>query len=206
MSDIDPPAPAPAPLPRRVSDAVEAVRDLIDPAILNHSLRTMHYAMALADEARLSTQAREALAVACVLHDVGTSSSTLGPVRFEVSGADFAVELARSIGLPGDYLRDVWLAIALHTSAQIAEAAGDIPRLTRQGVRTDFGAALVPDATRAQIEQRYPRLDIERVLSGAVVDAALLDRERAPRNSWPRALLDAHLADPNDPDSRLRGF
>jgi hypothetical protein len=59
---------------------------------------------------------------------------------------------------------------------------------------------------RAQLEQRYPRLDIERVLSRAVVEAALLDPERAPRNSWPRSLLDAHLADPDDPDSSLRGF
>jgi hypothetical protein len=193
-------------LPAHAADALDAVREMIDPAIVNHSLRTALYALSLSDDVDLPAEAREALAVACVLHDVGTSPSTWKAVRFEVSGADFAVDVARSVGVHRDYLRDVWLAIALHTSAQIAEAAGDIPRLVRQGVRADFGAPLVADATRAEIEQRYARLDIERVLSGAVVDAALLDGERAPRNSWPRSLLDAHLADPNDPDSRLHGF
>jgi hypothetical protein len=193
-------------LPPRVVDAVDAVRELIDPSILNHSVRTMHYALALSEDVDLPAGAHEALAVACILHDLGTAPSTRQPVRFEVSGADVAVEVARSVGVHRDYLRDVWLAIALHTSAQIAEAAGDIPRLTRQAVRTDFGASLVDDAMRAQLEQRYPRLDIERVLSRAVVEAALLDPERAPRNSWPRSLLDAHLADPDDPDSSLRGF
>jgi HD domain-containing protein len=204
MSGID--ASVPEELPGPVVAAIDAVRDLIDPAILNHSLRTMHYALVMSDEVRLAEEPREALAVACVLHDVGTSPSTWRAVRFEVSGADFAVDLARSAGLHRDHFRDVWLAIALHTSAQIAEAAGEIPRLTRKGVQADFGAPLVPEATRADIEHRYPRMDIERVLSSAVVDAALVDPERAPRNSWPRSLLEAHLAHPNDPDARLRGF
>lgn len=62
----------------------------------------------------------------------------------------------------------------------------------RSGVVTDFGSPLHVDRHReliVELEQRYPRDGIERVLSAAVVDAARTTPAKAPTSSWPADLV-----------------
>jgi hypothetical protein len=66
--------------------------------------------------------------------------------------------------------------------------------LTRLGVLADFGAPVGGSgAERMAAEARYPRLEIERELTGAVVAQALREPAKAPAASWPHGLLRAHL-------------
>jgi hypothetical protein len=89
-------------------------------------------------------------------------------------------------------------AIALHTSPQIAERRGPITRLTRLGVRGDFGLETVAPAQRQAIEDAYPRLNVEKHLGDAVLEQALRTPDKAPRNSWPASLVRAHLDNPHN--------
>lgn len=191
------------------SAAVALINEVEHVAIVNHSVRVYLYATALADLHEMvggvDFDGGE-LAYACLLHDLGTAERHDGAQRFEVDGADGAVAWLSALGYQGSQLERVWEAIALHTTPQIAERSGPIARLTRLGVVTDFGRDLVPAAVRQEAERIYPRLDIERVLSGRVVEQALRKPSKAPGASWAADLVRAHRASPSDPDGRLAAF
>lgn len=176
--------------------AIELATQHVHPAVLNHSVRTYLYARLAAESRGVADYPRDLLFLACVLHDIGTADAYDGTQRFELDGADGAAEFLTSQGMAADRVDQVWEAIALHTSPQIAERRGPVTMLTRLGVRADFGAAT--DADRLRLEERYPRLDIERVLTGAVVAQALRRPDKAPEWSWPGGLLRAHQAGTSD--------
>ncbi|MET3807351.1 hypothetical protein ABIB25_004374 [Nakamurella sp. UYEF19] len=186
-----------------VAGALALATEAEHPAILHHSIRTFLYARHDARTGKAERQNgydEELLFVACVLHDVGTSDTFDGAQRFEVEGADAAAAYLRPLGLPDVQIDAVWEAIALHTSPGIAERRGPLTRLTRSGVLTDFGrATAAASGLKADVEKRYPRLEVERVLAGRVVAQALRHPAKAPGSSWPGGLLRAHLADPSAP-------
>jgi hypothetical protein len=178
--------------------AVELASAHEHPALVNHSVRTYAHAVFAARGLGIDYPAH-LLFLACILHDIGTADAYDGAQRFEVEGADAAATFLTSQGMGAAQVDQVWEAIALHTSPHIAERRGPVTALTRLGVRADFGAATGgSDADRALVEERYPRLDIERVLRDAVVAQALRDPGKAPASSWPGGLLQAHLAGGGD--------
>ncbi|KAK3693448.1 hypothetical protein B0T22DRAFT_40593 [Podospora appendiculata] len=145
------------------------------------------------------------LFVACILHDIGTAPQHDSvPERFEVVGADVAARLLRAHDVPDPAVRDVWLAMALHTSPGIAERLGGTVRAVRLAVRADFGSYPAPPPESipggadmmSTVRWKLPRLEIEKELGDAVVRQALLDRIKAPAASWPGDLLRAKVADP----------
>lgn len=177
-------------------------------AIVQHSARTLRYALAIAEREDVAVD-HAALVHACLLHDLGASMMATSAERFEVQGADLAVQFLEQHegeGWPQSRREAVWAAIAVHTSPHIAERMSPLTRLVRLGVRADFGEDdLVDPSLRRAAEHDHPRGDVERVLSGVVVEAALSDDRRAPMSSWPAGLLAAHRASP-DPDARLAAF
>jgi HD domain len=186
-------------------DAVAGLRGPVHPAVFNHSARVFLHARAFRSHAVVADRDAPPLPmdlflVACLFHDAGTAESHNGPARFEVEGADAAQRFLAGHGRSGREIDMVWEAIALHTSPGIAERRGPMTRHLRLGVLQDFGA-LPPadDAVSSAAESRFPRLDVERVLAGAVVAQALATPAKAPASSWAADLLRAHLADPGHP-------
>jgi hypothetical protein len=178
--------------------AIELASAHEHPALVNHSVRTYLHAVFAARGLGIDYPA-DLLFLACILHDIGTADAYDGKQRFEVEGADAAATFLTEQGMAADRVDQVWEAIALHTSPHIAERRGPVTALTRLGVRADFGAATGGGAAdRAVFEERYPRLEIERVLADAVVAQALRDPGKAPASSWPGGLLQAHLAGGED--------
>lgn len=161
------------------------------PAIRDHSLRVHRYAVRIARHRGIDEYPDDLLFAACVLHDIGTADAYDDPVRFEVAGADAAARFLTERGVPADGVDQVWQAIALHTSPQIAERRGVLPLLTRLGVLADFGAddVGVGPADRAAVEAEYPRQDVERVLAAAVVAQARRNPAKAPAWTWPAGLV-----------------
>jgi hypothetical protein len=179
--------------------ALEHVRRIAPEPIVNHSVRTFLYGRAAAAAAAEEEIDIEALFVACLFHDSGATSRYDGPQRFEIEGADAALHFLRRHGWTRAREDEVWEAIALHTSPGIAERRGPIARYTRLGVRMDFGSAAQGEpGFTAAVEAAYPRLDIERVLSLAVIDQALRNAAKAPHGSWPGSLVAAHLSSSGD--------
>lgn len=189
--------------------AVDLIERVEHQSIANHSVRTYLYAVMIADDQKLTADADYNSAMllhSCLLHDLGATDAFDGPSRFEVEGANAAFQWLEKFNFDVHLREQVWDAIALHTTPQIAENHRPITRLTRLGVRADFGDKIIPDEVRAAIELDFPRLDIERELSAVVVRQALRNRNKAPANSWAGRLLAAHEANPDDPDARLNGF
>jgi hypothetical protein len=133
---------------------------------------------------------------------MGTSSTyDTGPTRFEIEGADAAVKfLSQYPSVTEAERQEVWTAIAIHTSPQIAERIGVLPRLVRMGVLIDFKRpavlSLVSDEWRQQTDIDFPRANIEKVLGDAVVEQALKRPDKAPAACWPGIMYKAKLAEP----------
>ncbi|TCC25092.1 HD domain-containing protein [Kribbella speibonae] len=152
------------------------VRSSEPAAIAKHSLRSFFFAQLVATrEGCLADAAydRELLFAATVLHDLGAGDLAEGKARFEVEGADLAAGLLREHGMDEADVDLVWEAIALHTSAGIAERRGLLAYLTRAGVGVDFGGSVDVAAERhEEIHAEYPRLGMARVLVDAIVERA----------------------------------
>jgi HD superfamily phosphohydrolase YqeK len=189
----------------RISQSAYAhASSLLAPSILNHSIRVYLYATALAKHNHsiyTSDPAKhDLLLTACLFHDIGTADIYDGPARFEVEGADAAVKHLSQFDVSERDRHDVWTAIAIHTSPHIAERIGELSKLVRLAVITDFGRKneawdiLVP--LRMKLEEDFERAGIEKVLGDAVVEQAKKRPEKAPMVSWPAVMYRAHLAEP----------
>jgi hypothetical protein len=162
--------------------------------VFNHSVRSYLFAELLAAAEGFDPDIdydRETLFLACVLHDLGLGSAASGAARFEVEGADLAASLLSSHGCSSALVDTVWEAIALHSSAGIAERRGPICRLVRGGIGADFGRGtdFLDDATAASIHHRYPRLSMVSSFVDAVIAHAAASPEAAPPYSMPGDLL-----------------
>ena len=115
------------------------------PAIANHSFRSYLFARLLARHKGMRPDhdfGDELLYLVCVLHDLGLTEHANGKQRFEVDGADAAVEFLSGQGVSSSDIDVVWQAIALHTSGGIAERRGPICQLTG-GIALDIDATAV---------------------------------------------------------------
>jgi putative intracellular protease/amidase len=217
------------PQTRLATVAAELARAAEPDFMYNHSARSYLFARVAAAARGLDASKGyddELLFLSCILHDIGLTTQADRGHRFEVDGAEAAVDLLQANGLEAARAQIVWDAIALHTSAGIAEHRGTEVALTRAGIGMDFGsdADLVPGELAAQAHDRYPRLDMARCLADAIVGQARgcpqkalpytlpgeLVRERAgparPGPGWnasqPRGAGAHNEASPSAPDRR----
>ncbi|EIW75618.1 hypothetical protein CONPUDRAFT_131847 [Coniophora puteana RWD-64-598 SS2] len=184
------------------------VRTRLHPSILAHSLRTFLHAKTLsaAENTPWHTPlGLPLLFIACLFHDMGTSPSCDGPQRFEIEGADAASAFlnTRSPDIAPDDVREVWTAIALHTSPGIAERITVLARIVRLAVLVDFKVphpdARVDAKDIEHAERAFPRGEIEKVLGDAVAEQAESAQEpqrKAPPATWPGVLLQARRENP----------
>lgn len=172
--------------------------------ILAHSLRVCMYAIAFSKHEGTKWHSGRNIALlstACLFHDIGTADSyDTGPVRFEIEGADAATKFLTKHGVSPEDALEVWVAITLHDTPQIAERISDLARLVRLAVLTDFGkkdasGTISKEDTQAA-EQEFPRGSIEKVLSDAVVAQAMKQSGKAPRHCWPGDLYRAKMEEP----------
>ncbi|QQQ78230.1 hypothetical protein IOD16_07085 [Saccharothrix sp. 6-C] len=127
------------------------------------------------------------------------------PDRFEVAGADLAVEHLRDHDVDAGTADLVWEAIALHTSTGIAHRRGLLCRVVAAGTALDFGAdsEAVTDEVAAYLHTRYPRLDTSSALRAAIVGQARALPTKAPVGSLAKYLLKTdELGAPTDIPAR----
>ena len=107
---------------------------------------------------------------ATVLHEMGVSDKAPGRERFEIEGADIAANVLLACGIDEADVQQVWDAIALHTSAGLAERRGLLPRLVRTGVLADFHLASGPARERQDdLHAAWPRIELETTLIDQIV-------------------------------------
>ncbi|MFF7408854.1 HD domain-containing protein [Streptomyces lydicus] len=183
-----------------LADAVvNLIRPVETPSVFNHSIRSYLFARLVAGRLGLAAghdYQDDLLFAACAMHDLGVASDGPHNQRFEVEGADRAASFLSDRGVPAADADQVWQAIALHTSPGIAERRGTLCVLVREGVALDFGNPLdanhldaVTDEQADALHAAYPRLDMSRSLTDAIVEQAAKDPKNAPRHTVPGELL-----------------
>lgn len=183
-----------------LADAIVAlIRPVQTLSVFHHSIRTYLFARLVATRLALAAgrdYTDDLLFAACAMHDLGVASDGPHRTRFEVEGADRAAEFLIGHGVPPADADQVWQAIALHTSPGIAERRGPLCVLVREGVAIDFGGTLGADHTEAPSDEQahvvhtaYPRLDMVRSLTDAIVAHAAKNPANAPRYAIPGELL-----------------
>jgi HD superfamily phosphodiesterase len=120
--------------------ALKLARSTESESVFNHSVRSYLWAVLLAEHENVTGEADYdpvLLFAATVMHDLGVGSRARGQQRFEVEGADLAAELLIAHGISTSDVDRVWEAIAIHTSAGIAERRGLLAYLiARESVST----------------------------------------------------------------------
>jgi HD domain-containing protein len=161
-SEIDP-ARLAAPDSSLARDADVAARDLLTPALLNHSRRAYAWGAAIAELHRV-TYDRELLYLAAMFHDTGIPSP-VPDVDFTVRSAALAREFTDSHQVPDDDREVVANAIAMHHTPGVGLDAGAEAYLLSAGAAVDvFGLRSdeIPDAVRRRVVHEYPRLGFKR--------------------------------------------
>jgi HD domain len=176
-----------------VDASLDLVRSTESQPIADHSIRSFLFARLYAEhEGALNDAAydEELLFAATVMHDLGLGEQARGHARFEVEGADLAVEVLREHGVGEADVDRVWEAIALHSSHGLAERRGLLTYLTYKGVFIDAGRITdaLADDLRQQVLNAYPKPS-----DGPYIrDAIIAHGQRSPSAAPPGSLA-AHL-------------
>ena len=94
-----------------ITAVIEYVQRLSEPYLFNHAMRSWLFAEAMGRVRGLDYD-REVVAIGTILHDIGLTTSVLGPNRFEVNGADAAVSFVRGRGFTDRRTQLIWDLVA----------------------------------------------------------------------------------------------
>lgn len=147
-----------------VQDAIELARNLSEPYLFNHVMRSWLFGALIAEGATPAPDP-ELLAVSAVLHDLGMTDHYSAQERFEVDGANAARSFLKERGIPARQIQLVWDAIALHTTRSIALHKEPEVALTHSGIAVDVigaGLDLIPQDRVRAILTEFPRLSMKK--------------------------------------------
>lgn len=158
-------------LARKASALVERVHSK---ALLHHVHRTWWFAEFLGQQRGLKYD-RETVYLAALLHDLGLTSEFSADQRFEVDGADAASRFLLENGYSKSKTELVWDAIALHSSAGIADRKQPEIALIYLGAHVDVMGLNIEQITPSLIEDAlalYPRIGMKAAFTEAVAEVA----------------------------------
>ena len=147
-----------------VRDAMELARNLSEPYLFNHVMRSWLFAALIAEDAKPAPDP-ELLAVSGVLHDLGLTDRYYAQERFEVDGANAARSFLKERGIPPHQIQLVWDAIALHTTCSIALHKEPEVAVIHSGIAIDVigaGLDLIPQDNVRAILSEFPRLSMKK--------------------------------------------
>jgi len=132
---------------------------------------------------------REALYLASVLHDLGLTQEFSREARFEVDGADAASEFLLANAYPEKKAELVWDAIALHSSAGIADRKAPEIALLHFGAHVDVFGLRLEEITPSLVDDTlalYPRLGMKAAFQEAVAEVT----RKKPHHALGTGLVD----------------
>ena len=160
--------------------ATALAREVSPAYLFNHCMRTYLFGTLVGrSEARRCDE--ELLFLACTLHDLGLTERFMGPMPFEIQGAEAAARFLKEQGLSSQKVAVVWDGIAMHP-LPIADHKQPEIALVAAGAGADV---LGPDpsqitaAVKNQIVQAFPRLGFKK----AFVDSCSDVVRRYPRGA-----------------------
>ncbi|WP_457309740.1 HD domain-containing protein [Sphingomonas sp. UYAg733] len=152
--------------------ALDQARRASEPWMFNHVVRSWLFATHIARDAGIMHDG-ELLALGALLHDLGLSADHPGPHRFEVNGADAALEIlsAEDPTMCRHRRQLVWDCIALHSTGSIARHKQAEVALVNAGVAADYGGVGLDRIGQENVDaivNAYPRLEMKRRFSACL--------------------------------------
>jgi len=159
--------------------AEQFARAAYQPYLFNHAMRTFLFGSLIGKAMKLEWD-EELVFLAAIMHDLGLTVQHMGPLPFELSGAQAARAFLHGHGVSTERANVVWDGIALHPT-MVAEfkqpevaliaagAAADVTGSGLDAVSADARAAVLHYAPRlgfkhafvhscADVVRRYPRV------------------------------------------------
>ncbi|MGW5355114.1 HD domain-containing protein [Streptomyces sp. NPDC004031] len=147
-----------------VREATALVREAADETLFHHSRRVYLFGSLKAAARGLEVDPELAY-VGGLFHDLGlTPSYATTDRRFELDGAEAARAFLLDHGRSAREARDVWLAIALHTTPEVPLHLSPEVAVVTLGVETDvlgLGLAEITERQRAEVVAAHPRPDFK---------------------------------------------
>ncbi|MFC8371414.1 MULTISPECIES: HD domain-containing protein [unclassified Streptomyces] len=186
-----------------VREAGALVRQAADDTLFHHSRRVFLWGV-LKSAARGLEVDPELAYVGGLFHDLGlTDDYRTKDRRFELDGAEVAYAFLRDHGRSEEEARNVWLAIALHTTPEVPLHLAPEVAVVTLGVETDvlgLGLDEITPEQRAEVVAVHPRPDFKRRILQAFYDG-MSDRPRTTFGTMNDDVL-AHF----DPSFRREDF
>lgn len=154
---------------RQASSLVERVHSK---ALLNHVHRAWWFAEFLGRKRGLKYD-REVVYLASLLHDLGLTDAFAADQRFEVDGADAANVFLTANGYPEQKAELVWDAIALHSSAGIADRKQPEIAMVYMGAHVDVFGLRLDEITPSLVDDvlaLYPRAGFKAAFAEALAE------------------------------------
>ena len=171
-----------APDSRFTRQARSVVERVHSPALLNHVHRTWWFSEFLGRTRGLKYD-REVVYLAALFHDLGLTDEFAADQRFEVDGADAASGILLAHGYPESKAELVWDAIALHSSAGIAERKQPEIALVYIGAHVDVFGMRLDEITPALVDDTlalYPRVGFKAAFTEALAEVVRKKPYTAP--------------------------
>jgi hypothetical protein len=147
-----------------VREATSLVRKAADDTLFNHSRRVFLWGTLKAAARGLDVDPELAY-VGGLFHDLGlTPAYATKDRRFELDGAEAARDFLLQHGRSEQEARDVWLAIALHTTPEVPFHLAPEVAVVTLGVETDvlgFDLDEITGRQRAEVVAAHPRPDFK---------------------------------------------
>jgi hypothetical protein len=146
-----------------ITEVIDYARDLYEPYLFNHAMRSWLFAAAIRRLKGMDCDA-EVVAVGTILHDIGLTTAVPGSNRFEVNGAAAAVSFVRDRGISSRRAQLIWDLVALNSTPSIALHKEAEVALGTMGIGLDyggFGFDQIPSADMTEILREFPRLKMK---------------------------------------------
>jgi len=157
-------------------------------AMLHHVQRTWWFSEFIGRRRGLKYD-RELLYLASVMHDLGLTEEYYGEHRFEVDGADAASKFLIEHGYDEKKAEMVWDAIALHSSAGIADRKSNEVALLHFGAHVDVFGLRLEEISPELVEETiglYPRIGLKAAFQEAVANVV----RKKPHHALGTGLVD----------------
>jgi hypothetical protein len=143
-----------------ISAVIEHAQRISEPYLFNHAMRSWLFAEVIGRVKEIDYD-REVVAIGTIFHDIGLTASVPGPNRFEVNGANAAVDFVRENGIAGRRAQLIWDLIALNSTPSLALHKEPEVAVGTMGIGLDyggFGIDMLPTRDIARIVEAFPRL------------------------------------------------
>lgn len=162
-----------------VGRAIEHARQLCEPYLFNHVVRSWLFAVRIAQVQNIEHDG-EVVAVGTLLHDVTLNETFAGPRRFEVEGADLARAFVRQGGFDERRAQLIWDSVALNSTPSIGLYKEAEVALCTAGICLDVVGlqySLISAAEIARIVGEFPRLQMKRRMTRCFCHIAKVNPE-----------------------------